>query len=97
MADLWFLRVNITSAFDNPILTSFYSDDFKQPEELCANHFSTIHVHAICMFVGWAVFLNIGAFIGRYADSKDEYKHKIVVRIHGTLKVNLFMKKIFNT
>ena len=84
LADLWFLSVNISSAFDNPVLTSIYSNS---KIEVCSNHFTTIHLHAIFMFVGWAVFLNIGIIISRYADSENETRHRLVKRIYRALQV----------
>jgi hypothetical protein len=95
LADLWFLRVNISSAFDNPTLTSFYP--IGDPNDryfinLCCSYFTTIHVHAILMFVGWGIFINIGTLIVNYADKdKDdenyEKRHRLVTRTYHVLQV----------
>ncbi len=54
MADLWFLRANMSSAFNAPTVYT------------CSMSFTTVHVHVILMFVGWFVFLNGGIFMARY-------------------------------
>lgn len=87
MADLWFLKVNISTVFDNPLLNNFYSPENKNSHELYANYFSTIHLHAILMFVGWGVFLNIGILIASYGKSKDKSRHDLVVRLYRFFQV----------
>ena len=87
MADLWFLRVNITTAFENPMLTAAYPSPLVS--ETCSNFFTTIHLHAILMFAGWAVFLNVGTLIARYGDSKNESRHKLVKRVYRVLQVGI--------
>ncbi len=103
MADLWFLRVNISSAFDNPTLTSFYptSDNYNNKYffDLCSSYFTTIHIHAILMFVGWGIFINIGTLVSNYAErdiEHDDYesRHRLVVRVYRTLQVIFILNSI---
>ncbi len=66
LADIWFLKANITSAFNAPTINE------------CSNSFTSIHLHSILMFSGWAVLINIGLLIARYTDKKIWLKvHRI--------------------
>ena len=87
MGELWFLEVNISTVFDNPLVNNFYTENMKNNIELRASYFSTIHLHAILMFVGWGVFINIGTLVATYGDSKDERRHRIVYKIYRILQV----------
>ena len=88
MADLWFLEVNISTVFDNPLVNDFYVNNMKSNIELCSSYFSTIHLHAILMFIGWGVFINIGTLVSTYGDSKYERRHRIVSKIYRILQVS---------
>ena len=92
MADLWFLEVNISTVFDNPLVNDFYANNMKSNIELCSSYFSTIHLHAILMFIGWGVFINIGTLISTYGNSKDERRHRIVSKIYRILQVSYEIK-----
>lgn len=61
MADLWFLKANITEIFDNEMISMLTSTSE------CATYFTTVHMHAIVMFVGWGIFMNLKCFLQRYA------------------------------
>jgi hypothetical protein len=79
MADIWFLRVNVTSVFDTSITTNFYTPNNLYNIIVCAHHFTTIHLHAIFMFAGWAVFINFGIMIDRYFKKQKEKKRCVKI------------------
>ncbi len=69
LADLWFLQANITTIFRNQMVSTLSATG------KCANHFTTIHLHAILMFVGWAVFMNLKSFTQRYYEVNKKNMH----------------------
>lgn len=71
MADLWFLKINISSVFDSTVSSSFNSNKNQFNFNKCSSHFSTIHLHAIFMFAGWAVFINMSNMMSKYCTNKS--------------------------
>lgn len=81
LADLWFLQANVSSIFQNQMISTL-SNTGK-----CNRYFSTIHLHAILMVLGWAVFMNIKSFVQRYLEvnKKNQY---LAMRIGTVLEVS---------
>lgn len=75
IADLWFLKANITAAFNAPTINE------------CAHTFSSIHLHSILMFVGWAFCINLGIILARYTTKKVWIKVHRVCQIIGLLLI----------
>jgi hypothetical protein len=71
LADLWFLQANTTQLFGNQMVSTLATDG------KCANYFSTIHLHAILMVVGWALFMNVKSFIQRYAQVNKKHVYRV--------------------
>ncbi len=71
---MWFLRVNVSSAFDNPSLAAysqsyygFFSAAASSPcYSLSALFSRTINLHAACMIVGWALVIVVAGSIAKY-------------------------------
>lgn len=75
LADLWFLRANVTSALNSVTIND------------CTHYFTSIHLHAILMFTGWAIFINIGTFIARYMKYSTKW-----IKYHRCLQsIGLFL------
>ena len=75
MADLWFLRVNVSSAFDNPSLTVYSQSYYNGLLAAAAGSpcwswsalFSrTIHLHALCMIVGWTLVIAVAGSMAKF-------------------------------
>jgi hypothetical protein len=64
LADLWFLQANATQIFANQMVSTLSGD---YDECSSTSYFSTLHLHAILMVVGWAGFMNLKSFLQRYA------------------------------
>lgn len=78
MADLWFLQANVTQIFANQMISTLGNDG----EDSCrANspvvYLSTIHVHALLMLVGWALFMNLKSFLQRYAQVNKKHVYRL--------------------
>ncbi|RNA01368.1 hypothetical protein BpHYR1_010592, partial [Brachionus plicatilis] len=69
LGDLWFLKINISTAFENTISMNYLSKQ-NNIKSKCSSYFSTIHLHAILMFVGWAVLINISNILSKYLKSR---------------------------
>lgn len=73
LADLWFLQANISTLFQSAFVPALNELNYKW-----SLYFTTIHLHAIFMFVGWAVFLNINMLLKRYKSYKKNTKSKML-------------------
>lgn len=73
LGDLWFLKVNVSTIFENSQSSNFYSQSIENNNNIkhkCSTYFSTIHLHAILMFVGWAILINVSNIIAKYLKSR---------------------------
>lgn len=76
LGDIWFLKINISSAFENSDLSSFSKENFDGRK--CAFYFSSIHLHGILMFLGWAFFINFFNISTKYLKSYSKKFIKII-------------------
>ena len=86
LADLWFLQANISTLFDPTFVP--HSEEINR----YSYYFSTIHLHAIFMFVGWGIFININMILKRYKSFNKEEKQRKATAIEKFSEV--FIKKL---
>lgn len=78
LSDLWFLRGNARDADHSP-------------EVACSiNFINMITVHGVLMVIGWAVFLQWGAFVARYM----KFKSGLWFYVHVFFQVGVYNKLI---
>lgn len=93
LADLWFLKINMSTAFDYRMQSSSssfqQSGNYKFRHVPCSSYFSTIHLHAIFMFVGWILLVNLSTIISKYVvDPNQPEKQKYYRSLSRVLMVN---------
>lgn len=88
LADLWFLQANISTLFDPTFVP--HTEEVNK----ISYYFSTIHLHAIFMFVGWAVFININMLLKRYKSFKKDTKQRTVTIFEKLTEVNYLKQSI---
>ena len=89
LADIWFLQANVTTIFDNLMVSTL------QNTGKCADYLSTIHIHAILMFAGWAVFLNLKCLLRRYIVLNKKKRLHLMNTLETCLEVKIGKKTLF--
>ena len=82
LADLWFLQVNISTLFDPTFVP--HTEEINR----YSYYFTTIHLHAIFMFIGWAVFINLNMIMKRYKSLNKQSKQRTATAIEKFSEVN---------